>query len=147
MLVQVKEGHDSTVRPKVETWEFDNGRRYLDAWAADGKPYFSRSIQSRIRVAKVASMIVLPMWCVLCMDTGQDPDNHVFSVPRNAFWNWYMRFVEFDKFDMRKARSVGGPLPEVPVPRPPRKIKVFYDYNAGDVMSPQPGVPTRRPQQ
>ena len=35
---QVKEGHDSTVRPKTRTWEFDNGRKFLDEWAADGKP-------------------------------------------------------------------------------------------------------------
>ena len=32
----VKEGHDSTVRPKVQTYEFDNGRMFLDAWASDG---------------------------------------------------------------------------------------------------------------
>ena len=50
----VREGHDSTVRPTVQTYEFSGGRAYLDSWSSDGKPNLSRRFIAWSRVGNVA---------------------------------------------------------------------------------------------
>ena len=63
----VKEGHDSTVRPKVQT-EFDNGKMFMDAWAADGKAMFSPSLG----LVTVANFRLHRYCSAFFMDHGND---------------------------------------------------------------------------
>ena len=103
----VKEGHDSTIRPKVQTFEFDNGKVFLDAWAADGKANLSRRFIGWSRVAHVFA--VTGMTAVLFFsDWG--PNEHIFSDARRMVGQWWTKFVELDVHDVAKARSVDGPV-------------------------------------
>ena len=106
------EGQDSTVRPKLKTWEFDQGRRYLDEWNAEGKPYLSKSIQSRIRFAKaILPFIVVPVGLFL-VDFG--PEETVVSPIQRAMHSWWGTFVALDTADVVKAKSVRRrPAPKV----------------------------------
>eukprot|EP00327_Prymnesium_parvum_P000542 CAMPEP_0182827992 /NCGR_PEP_ID=MMETSP0006_2-20121128/17229_1 /TAXON_ID=97485 /ORGANISM="Prymnesium parvum, Strain Texoma1" /LENGTH=156 /DNA_ID=CAMNT_0024955313 /DNA_START=112 /DNA_END=581 /DNA_ORIENTATION=- len=129
VALQVKEGHDSTVKPKIEVWEFHDGRRYLDAWAADSKPYFSRTFVSRVRAAQVAfcAFLVLP-WGLLSMEIdGVTEREHVLTPLRNFFWSWYGNYMKMDHYDLKKARSVGQLLPQSPVPRPERQVMEYTE--------------------
>ena len=116
-LAMVKEGHDSTVRPKLQTYEFDNGKMYLDTWAADGKPALSRTFVGRLRALKIFAAVTLPAAFLLLGDWGDN--EHIFSPVQRAAFGWWSRFVEMDEMDVAKARSVavGGP------PAPPRGVR------------------------
>jgi hypothetical protein len=101
----VKEGHDSTVRPKVQTYEFDGGRLYLDAWAADGKANFSRAFLGRMRVLNV--LLCTGMGAVLlCHDWGEK--EHILSPLQRTARSWWGTFFAMDVADVRKAQSVGA---------------------------------------
>lgn len=100
----VKEGHDSTVRPKVQTYEFDNGRLFLDSWASDGKPSFSRRFLGSMRVLNV--ILCVGMGAVLVSGDYGDQE-HVFTPVQRGFRNWWQTFIEMDVHDVRKAQSVG----------------------------------------
>ena len=106
----VKEGHDSTVRPKVKTYEFDNGRLYLDVWAADGKAALSKAFMGRMRVLKVLACAAIPAVLIFA-DWGDS--THVFTPVRRGITAWWQTFVQMDVADVAKGRSVGEPLPEV----------------------------------
>ena len=82
----VKEGHDSTVRPKVQTYEFDNGRLFLDSWASDGKPSFSRRFLGSMRVLNV--ILCVGMGAVLISGDYGDQE-HVFTPVQRGFRNWW----------------------------------------------------------
>ena len=107
----VKEGHDSTVRPKVQTFEFDNGRMYQDVWAADGKAMLSKSFLGRLRVFQVLACAAIPLVLVFS-DWGEG--THVFTPVRKATLAWLRRFSQLDEVDVAKGRSVGQPLPLPP---------------------------------
>mmetsp|Transcript_29645 Transcript_29645/g.76627 ORF Transcript_29645/g.76627 Transcript_29645/m.76627 type:complete len:127 (+) Transcript_29645:79-459(+) len=104
----VKEGHDSTVRPKVQTYEFDNGRMYLDVWAADGKATLSKTFMGRMRVLKVLACAAIPAVLVFS-DWGEG--THVFTPIRQSLTAWWRTFVQLDVADVAKGQSVGTPLP------------------------------------
>lgn len=106
VIGMVKEGHDSTVRPKVQTFEFDNGKMFMDAWAADGKAMFSRRFLGWSRVANVLGCTGI---CAVLFFMDHGNDDHVFSTARQATLNWWGTFVEMDMYDVKKAKSVGGP--------------------------------------
>ena len=112
-----REGQDSTIYPKLKTWEFDQGRPYLDEWASDGKPYFSRKLQTRIRVLKVVLPFVALPFAVLGVDYG--PGETVFSPIQRAFHSWWSTFTALDHADIQKAHSVGGGRWMPRAPRPP----------------------------
>ena len=103
----VKEGHDSTVRPKVRTYGFDGGKLFLDVWAADGKPVLSKNFQGWMRVLGVLTMTGMGFSLVLS-DWGSVSQNqeHVFSAVQHAIFGWWAKFIEMDEFDVAKARSV-----------------------------------------
>ena len=103
----VKEGHDSTVRPKVQTYEFDNGRMFLDAWASDGKANLSKPFLGRMRVLQVLACTSISLVLVLSDWGGGE---HVFSPLRRGLLAWWDRFREMDTADVAKARSVGAPI-------------------------------------
>ena len=101
----VKEGHDSTVRPRLQTWEFDpdSGRKYLDVWEAEGKPNFSRLFLSRIRVAKVLSVLLIPPLVIFSYeDDGKDT---AITPIQRGFSSWWSAFTALDEADVRKARD------------------------------------------
>ena len=103
----VKEGHDSTVRPRLQTWEFDpdSGRKYLDVWEAEGKPNFSRLFLSRIRVAKVLSVLLIPPLVIFSYD---DVGKETAITPiQRGFSSWWSAFTALDEADVRKARALG----------------------------------------
>lgn len=120
---QVKEGNDSTVRPKLAHWEFDQGRRYLDVWAADGKPYFSRGFLSYVRVAKVFCSVTIPFYFVLFAFDGTHGKENIFTPIQRPFWAWWHTFAQLDHADMAKARSVGGALQPTKVERRRREFR------------------------
>lgn len=99
----VKEGHDSTIRPKVQTYEFNNGRLFLDAWAADGKPLLSQAFLGRVRVLNVA-MCTMAGICIVFGDWGER--EHAFTPVRHAALAWWDTFVRMDSADLAKARSL-----------------------------------------
>ena len=105
----VKEGHDSTVRPKVQTYEFNNGRLYMDAWAADGKANLSRTFQGRMRVLNV--LLCVGMGTTLIFMDWAGNSEHVFSPVRRVALTWWRNFNRLDVADVAKARSVGEPIP------------------------------------
>ena len=109
----VKEGHDSTVRPRLQTWEFDpdSGRKYLDVWEAEGKPNFSRLFLSRIRVAKVLSVLLIPPLVIFSYDDA-GKDTAITPIQR-GFSSWWSAFTALDEADVRKARAL-GPSPRAP---------------------------------
>ena len=102
----VKEGVDSTVRPKVTTYEFDNGRIFMDVWAADGKPVATKRAKA---ISRVVGVITLTAACGLVMSDwtantmGKD---HVFTPVQRFVRNWWRRFIRMDDFDGAKAMSV-----------------------------------------
>eukprot|EP00962_Isochrysis_galbana_P021696 scaffold6412_cov153-Isochrysis_galbana.AAC.2 len=99
----VKEGHDSTVRPKLQTWEFDNGRAYLDQWAADGKPMWSKRTLGAYRAAGVLlAAAITPL--ILLSDWGEKET--VLSPLQRVCWSWWATFSAMDEADVAKARSV-----------------------------------------
>ena len=101
----VKEGHDSTVRPKVLTYEFDKGRMLLDSWAADGKPALSRYFQGWMRVLGVLTVSAATASLVFSDFTHTDND-HVFSGIRRSLLAWWSTFIALDEADVAKARRV-----------------------------------------
>ena len=103
----VKEGHDSTYRPKVQTFEFDNGKLYLDAWASDGKSNFSRRFIGWSRVAHVFAVTGMAV-TLFFSDYGHE--EHIFADARRMTMRWWAHFVELDVHDVKKAKSVDGPL-------------------------------------
>ena len=113
----VREGHDSTVRPKLQTYEFDNGRLYLDQWAADGKPAWGRIGQGRLRALAVFSCFAVPFGFIF-VDFGDE--EHVFSPVRRTLLNWWRTYTTLDVLDVAKACSVGPPILDhvEPVERP-----------------------------
>ena len=99
----VKEGHDSTERPKLKTWEFDEGRRYLDEWKDQGKPALSKTVHRRIRVAKVLTLLsVFP--AIAFVDFG--PEETVVSPLQQRMQAWWGKFIALDISDVAKARTV-----------------------------------------
>eukprot|EP00967_Tisochrysis_lutea_P133538 scaffold234564_cov30-Tisochrysis_lutea.AAC.1 len=99
----VKEGHDSTVRPKLQTWEFDNGRAYLDQWAADGKPMWSRRTLGRFRAISVlVTAGITPL--ILLSDWGEKET--ILTPFQRIYWKWWTTFIAMDEGDVVKARSV-----------------------------------------
>ena len=105
----VKEGHDSTIRPKVQTYEFDNGRMYLDVWAADGKAVLSKTFMGRLRVFKVLACVAIPT--VLIFSDWGDGSN-CFTPVRDGLKSWWRNFAQMDEADVAKGRSVGSALPQ-----------------------------------
>ena len=104
---QVKEGHDSTVRPKLNTWEFDTrGRRFLDEWKADGKPMLNTKVLGRVRFTKMFFALMLPVW-VVAVDWGQQ--EHVMSEVQRRYWGWWGSFARLDDVDVAKALTVRYP--------------------------------------
>ena len=100
---QVKEGHDSTVRPKTHVYEFDNGRQFMDQWAADGKPALTRVHLRRVQFWKVLLAGILPP-VLLLMDYGK---GETFVSPaQRAFYSWWCAFTAIDAADAAKARAV-----------------------------------------
>ena len=102
----VKEGGDSTLRPKVQTYEFDGGRLFLDSWAADGKPMLSRTFQGWTRVLGVVTLT--GALALVLSDWGSVAQNreHVFSPVQRCVFGWWSRFTEIDAADVAKARPV-----------------------------------------
>lgn len=108
----VREGADSTVRPKVQTYGFDNGKIFLDSWAADGKPMLSRQFQGWTRVLGVFTVTAAAFSLVLSdWSTVTQSEEHVFSSLQRGVRSWWATFVEMDEFDVAKARSVGRQKP------------------------------------
>ena len=105
----VKEGHDSTIRPKTTTYEFDNGRLYQDVWAADGKHQLSKSFLGRLRVAKVLACAAIPAVLIFA-DWGEG--SHCFDYVRDGLSGWWSTFTAMDVADVAKGRSVGRRLRE-----------------------------------
>ena len=111
----VKEGIDSTVRPKVQTYELDGGRLLLDSWAADGKPALSRKFVGLVRVGGVfaltgcSAVLLLSDWSGVTK--GQE---HVFSELQRSLHTWWRAYTEMDVADVAKARSVGGAASATP---------------------------------
>ena len=101
----VKEGHDSTVRPKVVTYEFEKGRMLLDAWAADGKPALSRYFHGWMRVLGVVTITAASVSLVLS-DFSHTEQDHVFSGLRRSVLGWWTTFVALDEADVAKAMAV-----------------------------------------
>ena len=84
-------------------------------WAADGKPYFSRTFQGRLRALKVLIVITTPIWCIMTFDRvreGEADREHVFSQIRQPVLQWWNAFASFDRYEVAKATSVGGSLPK-----------------------------------
>ena len=100
----VKEGHDSTVRPKVQTYEFNNGKLYRDVWAADGKAQLSKTFLGRLRVFNVLACIAIPV-ALISADWGEE--RHIFTPVREGCVAWWKNFIELDEADLAKAHSVG----------------------------------------
>jgi hypothetical protein len=103
----VKEGHDSTIRPKVKSYEFDNGRLFLDAWHADGKEMLSKRFTGWARVASVLSCAFLVPVLVFS-DYGER--EHVFSPLQRSVRGWWTQFFKMDVADVAKGESVGAPV-------------------------------------
>lgn len=121
----VQEGHDSTVRPKLQTYEFSNGKLYLDQWASDGKPHFDRATQGRMRALLVFSCVTIGFGCLL-RDWGSE--ENLFSPVRRGLLGWWRTFTALDAADVAKARSVGPPIANAPptsapVAPAPKKFK------------------------
>ena len=121
---QVKEGHDSTVRPKTRTWEFDNGRKFLDEWAADGKPALSKVHLQRVQMFKVlvAGLLLPPM--ILLIDSGGSGGETCFSPLQRQFQSWWSAFRAIDAADVAKARAV-MPAKDDAVTDAPRTPRMF----------------------
>ena len=103
----------------LQTWEFDpdSGRKYLDVWEAEGKPNFSRLFLSRIRVAKVLSVLLIPPLVIFSYD---DVGKETAITPiQRGFSSWWSAFTALDEADVRKARAL-GPSPARPA-RPPSR--------------------------
>ena len=103
----VKEGADSTIRPKVTTYEFDRGKLFLDAWAADGKPMPS---QHRLAVYRVLGVVTLTSAAIALVltDWGQltNGREHCFTPVQKFAFAWWNRFIEMDEADVAKAMEL-----------------------------------------
>tara|TARA_B110001452_G_scaffold43613_1_gene33420 strand:+ start:1344 stop:1664 length:321 start_codon:yes stop_codon:yes gene_type:complete len=99
----VKEGHDSTVRPKTRIWEFDQGRKFLDEWAADGKPGVSRIQMQRVQMLKVYAACLLPPFLLLLDYSAGET---MMSPIKRSFYSWWCKFSAIDVADAAKARAV-----------------------------------------
>ena len=101
---QVKEGHDSTVRPKMLVFEFDGGRKYLDEWAADGKPGLTRAQMRRVQSWKIFFGVVVPP-ILLLIDYGE---GETFATPfKRRVESWWRGFCALDSADVAKAYAGG----------------------------------------
>ena len=130
-LAQVKEGGDSTVFPKLRTFEFDRGKLFEDVWTADGKPYLSQRVLSRVRACKVFLAISLPVWGFLTFERLDSPgEDHVFTLLRQPLLQWWSDFTAFDKHDLAKACSVGSAeFPDPTIPRAKREKRIYKEPN------------------
>lgn len=124
-VVQVKEGHDSTVRPKLASYEFDQGKLYKDEWAADGKPYLSRYAQGRVRAAKIFGCVSVSVCSVLLFGRLDGGEDHVFTTLQRPIYRWFNAFIKFDRYEEAKARSVGWPLPDPTAVRVKPSPRIF----------------------
>ena len=104
VLTQVREGHDSTVRPKMLVFEFDGGRKYIDEWAADGKPSLTRAQMRRVQSWKILAAVIVPP-ILLMIDYGHGET--VTSPFQRRFQRWWYRFCALDSCDVAKAYSGG----------------------------------------
>ena len=112
---QVKEGHDSTVRPKMLVFEFDGGRKYIDEWAADGKPSLTRAQMRRVQSWKILCAVLVPP-ILLLVDYGQ---GETFATPfQRRFWHWWHTFCALDSVDVAKAYAGGWRPPPVDTVKP-----------------------------
>ena len=106
-VAMVKEGFDSTVRPKVQTYEIDNGKLFLDAWAADGKPMLSKNFTGVMRVFGVISMTAAGVALVFSdWSSVSQGEDHVFTALQRGARSWWATFIQMDEADVAKARSV-----------------------------------------
>lgn len=111
----MKEGHDSTVRPTLKTWQFDqHGRKYLDEWAADGKPQLGHKVLGRVRFAKMFFALTIPV-VFLAIDYGTQ--EHAATALQRRLRAWWCKVVQLDDADVAKARTVSFPESWRPAPR------------------------------
>ena len=74
-------------------------------FASEGKPNFSRLFLSRIRVAKVLSVLLIPPLVIFSYD---DVGKETAITPiQRGFSSWWSAFTALDEADVRKARALG----------------------------------------
>lgn len=101
-------------------FEFDGGRKYVDEWAADGKPGLTRAQMRRVQSWKILSVVVVPP-ILLMIDYGQ---GETFASPfQRRFQHWWHRFCAFDSADVAKAYAGGW--------RPPPFVDAAKKYAGG----------------
>ena len=96
------EGQDSTIRPKVQTYHFDNGKLFMDAWSADGKANFSRKFIGWSRVGHVVACTGAAAIFFFCNEYDED---NCFRYARTSFETWWATFTELDVADVQKAQG------------------------------------------
>ena len=98
----VLEGQDSTIRPKVQTFHFDNGKLFMDAWAADGKANFSRRFIGWSRVGNVLACTGAAALFFFCNEYEED---NCFAYARTSVETWWSTFTQLDVADVQKAKG------------------------------------------
>ena len=131
----VKEGFDSTVRPKIQTYEFNEGKLYLDQWASDGKPHFSRAWLGRGQAALILLTATTSLGCLMYPWEGESGKEHVFTPVRRGLAAWWEKFTALDVVDIAKAQSVGDPIVDAriaePQPAAPAAVPKKFRDSAG----------------
>lgn len=69
------------------------GKRYLDVWAMDGKPFPAERTMNRVNGLKWILTYSLAAYCVFSYD-WQMGEEHVFSEPRRRAAAWMARFFD-----------------------------------------------------
>ena len=92
------------MRPKMLVFEFDGGRKYIDEWAADGKPSLTRAQMRRVQSWKILAAVIVPP-ILLMIDYGHGET--VTSPFQRRFQRWWYRFCALDSCDVAKAYSGG----------------------------------------
>ena len=100
-------------------FEFDGGRKYIDEWAADGKPSLTRAQMRRVQSWKILAAVVVPP-ILLLIDYGSGET--IMSPFQRRFQGWWRHFCALDSADVAKAYS-GGWRPDPPDPSPKRASK------------------------
>ena len=100
-------------------FEFDGGRKYIDEWAADGKPSLTRAQMRRVQSWKILAAVVVPP-ILLLIDYGCGET--IMSPLQRRFQGWWRHFCALDSADVAKAYS-GGWRPDPPDPSPKRASK------------------------
>jgi len=95
---------DSTKRPKLQDWSFDQGKAFVDQWAAEGKPNLSNAMLRRVRVMKVLAFAVAGPLCVLNGEYGVE--EHVLSPVQRTVFSWFAAYTALDTADYRQAKLV-----------------------------------------